>query len=110
MFIFCKFFRDRKKKKFVRDDNDIKAKKMKTESGVWIPKTYKSDLYPLITRILFIYWKFKVKKRILPCYTVCKLSVFYCYYFFFSALRLENIIRRVNNVLFLGYKYVYPSY
>lgn len=36
---------DRKKKKFVRADSDIKAKKMKTESGVWIPKTYKSDIY-----------------------------------------------------------------
>ncbi|CAL1261172.1 unnamed protein product [Larinioides sclopetarius] len=36
---------DRKKKKFVQDNDNEKAKKMKTESGVWIPKTYKSDLY-----------------------------------------------------------------
>ncbi|GFR25945.1 ATP-dependent RNA helicase DDX54 [Trichonephila clavata] len=33
-----------KKKKFVRDNND-KSKKMKTESGAWIPKSYKTDVY-----------------------------------------------------------------
>ncbi|XP_055936152.1 ATP-dependent RNA helicase DDX54-like isoform X2 [Argiope bruennichi] len=36
---------DRKKKKFVQDNDNEKSKKMKTESGVWIPKTYKSDIY-----------------------------------------------------------------
>ncbi|GBN01652.1 ATP-dependent RNA helicase DDX54, partial [Araneus ventricosus] len=36
---------DRKKKKFVQDNDTEKSKKMKTESGVWIPKTYKSDIY-----------------------------------------------------------------
>ncbi|XP_035215565.1 ATP-dependent RNA helicase DDX54-like isoform X2 [Stegodyphus dumicola] len=36
---------DRKKKKFVRNDDQEHSKKMKTESGVWIPKSYKSDLY-----------------------------------------------------------------
>ncbi|KAG8190766.1 hypothetical protein JTE90_024892 [Oedothorax gibbosus] len=36
---------DRKKKKFVHEDNQERSKKMKTESGVWIPKSYKSDLY-----------------------------------------------------------------
>ncbi|XP_067142208.1 ATP-dependent RNA helicase DDX54 [Centruroides vittatus] len=37
---------DRKKKKFIRgDNNDPKNKKIKTESGVWIPASYKSDRY-----------------------------------------------------------------
>lgn len=37
---------DRKKKKFVREDiSDPKKKKIKTESGVWIPASYKSDRY-----------------------------------------------------------------
>ncbi|XP_054724746.1 ATP-dependent RNA helicase DDX54-like [Uloborus diversus] len=35
---------DRKKKKFIQAEHEG-AKKMKTESGVWIPKSYKSDLY-----------------------------------------------------------------
>lgn len=35
---------DRKKKRFVQED-DNKSKKMKTESGAWIPKSYKSDIY-----------------------------------------------------------------
>ncbi|GFU19401.1 ATP-dependent RNA helicase DDX54 [Nephila pilipes] len=35
---------DRKKKRFVQD-NDEKSKKIKTESGVWIPKGYKTDIY-----------------------------------------------------------------
>ncbi|GFY50788.1 ATP-dependent RNA helicase DDX54 [Trichonephila inaurata madagascariensis] len=33
-----------KKKKFIQENND-KSKKMKTESGVWIPKSYKTDVY-----------------------------------------------------------------
>lgn len=37
---------------------DIKAKKMKTESGVWIPKTYKSDLYPLTIRNISFWLKY----------------------------------------------------
>ncbi|GIY83020.1 ATP-dependent RNA helicase DDX54 [Caerostris extrusa] len=36
---------DRKKKKFVQNNDNEKSKKMKTESGVWIPKTYKSEAY-----------------------------------------------------------------
>lgn len=36
---------DRKRKRFVKDDGSEFKKKMKTESGVWIPKSYKSDLY-----------------------------------------------------------------
>lgn len=37
---------DRKKKKFVRDDsNDPKKKKIRTESGAWIPASYKSNAY-----------------------------------------------------------------
>lgn len=38
--------RDRKKKRFVNEDNgEAKKKKVKTESGIWIPASYKSDLY-----------------------------------------------------------------
>lgn len=67
--MFNYFSRDRKKKKFVRDDNDIKAKKMKTESGVWIPKTYKSDLYPLTNGINSFGLKyFELIKKIMLCY------------------------------------------
>ncbi|XP_074593042.1 ATP-dependent RNA helicase DDX54 [Brevipalpus obovatus] len=37
---------DRKKKKFVgKDSSDPKKKKIKTESGVWISASYKSDIY-----------------------------------------------------------------
>jgi len=37
---------DRKKKKFVTiSGKDTNKKKIKTESGVWIPATYKSDIY-----------------------------------------------------------------
>ncbi|XP_054930495.1 ATP-dependent RNA helicase DDX54 [Dermacentor andersoni] len=36
---------DRKKKRFVRDDSDPKNKKIRTESGAWIPASYKSDVY-----------------------------------------------------------------
>lgn len=36
---------DRKRKRFVKNDGSEFRKKMKTESGVWIPKSYKSDLY-----------------------------------------------------------------
>lgn len=40
------FCRDRKKKKFVNDDqSDPKKKKIKTESGAWISASYKTDLY-----------------------------------------------------------------
>lgn len=35
---------DRKKKRFVRDE-DPKKKKIRTESGAWIPASYKSDVY-----------------------------------------------------------------
>lgn len=41
------YFRDRKKKKFVREDNNEgKKKKVKTESGHWVKASYKSNLYP----------------------------------------------------------------
>lgn len=36
---------DRKKKKMVTLNNEQKAKKIRTESGVWIPASYKSNLY-----------------------------------------------------------------
>ncbi|XP_066581987.1 ATP-dependent RNA helicase DDX54 isoform X2 [Prorops nasuta] len=36
---------DRKKKKMVTINNDPKAGKIRTESGVWIPATYKSNRY-----------------------------------------------------------------
>ncbi|CAN8027400.1 unnamed protein product [Ixodes persulcatus] len=37
---------DRKKKRFVREGNDDpKKKKIRTESGAWIPASYKSDVY-----------------------------------------------------------------
>ena len=42
----AKFFRDRKKKKFVRENEDPKKKKIKTESGAWISASYKSNAYP----------------------------------------------------------------
>ncbi|XP_046459761.1 ATP-dependent RNA helicase DDX54-like isoform X2 [Daphnia pulex] len=35
---------DRKKKKFIGED-DTKKRKIRTESGVWIPATYKTDRY-----------------------------------------------------------------
>ncbi|XP_067665938.1 ATP-dependent RNA helicase DDX54-like isoform X2 [Haliotis asinina] len=38
---------DRKKKKFVREEQDPKKKKIKTESGTWISASYKSNAYPL---------------------------------------------------------------
>lgn len=36
---------DRKKKKMVTVERDPKAKKIRTESGVWIPATYKTNRY-----------------------------------------------------------------
>ncbi|KAK7091946.1 ATP-dependent RNA helicase DDX54-like [Littorina saxatilis] len=36
---------DRKKKKFVTESNEGKAKKVQTESGNWIPASYKSNIY-----------------------------------------------------------------
>ncbi|XP_077267189.1 ATP-dependent RNA helicase DDX54 isoform X2 [Temnothorax americanus] len=36
---------DRKKKKMVTVERDSKAKKIRTESGVWIPATYKTNRY-----------------------------------------------------------------
>ncbi len=40
-------FRDRKRKKYVRDEGqNPKNKKVKTESGSWVPASYKSNLYP----------------------------------------------------------------
>ncbi|XP_017753416.1 PREDICTED: ATP-dependent RNA helicase DDX54 [Eufriesea mexicana] len=36
---------DRKKKKIVTINNEQKVKKIQTESGVWIPASYKSNLY-----------------------------------------------------------------
>ncbi|XP_029158210.1 ATP-dependent RNA helicase DDX54 [Nylanderia fulva] len=44
---------DRKKKKMVTIDQDPKAKKIRTESGVWIPATYKTNRYNM--------WKEKSK-------------------------------------------------
>ena len=37
--------RDRKRKRFVGNEENTK-KKMKTESGRWIPATYKTSMYP----------------------------------------------------------------
>ena len=39
------FFRDRKRKNFVGADGNVK--KIRTESGVRIPATYKKNMYPL---------------------------------------------------------------
>lgn len=36
---------DRKKKKFVGEIEDIRAKKFKTESGNWISSSFKTDLF-----------------------------------------------------------------
>ena len=41
---------------------ELKQKKVKTESGHWIPATYKTNVYPLVVRFLFsqyvcILWK-----------------------------------------------------
>uniref|UniRef100_A0A5S6QUV7 RNA helicase n=1 Tax=Trichuris muris TaxID=70415 RepID=A0A5S6QUV7_TRIMR len=36
---------DRKRKRFVGNSGEERAKKIKTESGVWIPASYKSDKY-----------------------------------------------------------------
>ncbi len=52
-------FRDRKRKRFVQDggSQDPKRRKVKTESGTWIPASYKSNLYPsnaLATRGQFV--------------------------------------------------------
>ncbi|XP_076754724.1 ATP-dependent RNA helicase DDX54 [Xylocopa sonorina] len=44
---------DRKKKKMVTINNEGKVNKIRTESGVWIPATYKSDRYKV--------WKEKSK-------------------------------------------------
>ena len=42
------FYRDRKKKKFIRvDTENSKKKKIRTESGAWISASYKSNAYPL---------------------------------------------------------------
>ena len=42
------YFRDRKRKRFVgTSGQDPKKKKIKTESGTWIPASYKSNAYPL---------------------------------------------------------------
>ena len=43
----CLCFRDRKRKRFVTDSKEG-VKKVKTESGNWIPASYKSNLYPLL--------------------------------------------------------------
>lgn len=42
------FSRDRKRKKFITESGEGKAKKIKTESGNWIPASYKSNLYPFV--------------------------------------------------------------
>jgi ATP-dependent RNA helicase DDX54/DBP10 len=36
---------DARKKKYVRDENESTKRKIRTESGVWIPASYKSDRY-----------------------------------------------------------------
>lgn len=46
---------DRKKKKMVTVNKDIKQKKILTEAGVWIPATYKTNRYE--------HWKEKTKVR-----------------------------------------------
>ena len=42
---FFVFFRDRKRKNYVGEDGN--TKKIRTESGVRIPTTYKKNMYPL---------------------------------------------------------------
>ena len=45
--LFVSVFRDRKRKNFVGEDGN--TKKIRTESGVRIPATYKKNMYPLQT-------------------------------------------------------------
>ena len=58
VFLFCfvrlffSVFRDRKRKNFVGEDGN--TKKIRTESGVRIPATYKKNMYPLHTSHMLI--------------------------------------------------------
>ena len=50
--LFVSVFRDRKRKNFVGEDGN--TKKIRTESGVRIPATYKKNMYPLQTSHMLI--------------------------------------------------------
>ena len=56
--LFVSVFRDRKRKNFVGEDGN--TKKIRTESGVRIPATYKKNMYPLQTsHMLIIFLKYR---------------------------------------------------
>ena len=56
--LFVSVFRDRKRKNFVGEDGN--TKKIRTESGVRIPATYKKNMYPLQTsHLLIICFKYR---------------------------------------------------
>ena len=59
--LFVSVFRDRKRKNFVGEDGN--TKKIRTESGVRIPATYKKNMYPLQTShihiMLIIFLKYR---------------------------------------------------
>ena len=44
-------YRDRKRKKFVRDGDKEGQKRVKTESGSYVPSSYKAGLYPNMERV-----------------------------------------------------------
>ena len=52
--LFVSVFRDRKRKNFVGEDGN--KKKIRTESGVRIPATYKKNMYPLQTSHMLIFF------------------------------------------------------
>ena len=45
MTVYFPFCRDRKRKNYVGEDGNVK--KLRTESGVRIPATYKKNMYPV---------------------------------------------------------------
>ena len=59
MTVCFSFFRDRKRKNYVGEDGNVK--KLRTESGVRIPATYKKNMYPVdiirqkILKVIFPY-------------------------------------------------------
>ena len=44
--LLVSIYRDRKRKKFVRDGDKEGQKRVKTESGSYVPSSYKAGLYP----------------------------------------------------------------
>ena len=44
--LLVSIYRDRKRKKFIRDGDKEGQKRVKTESGSYVPSSYKARLYP----------------------------------------------------------------